>query len=349
MNRAVTVPVESLTPEEIHRCASEALALYPLEGPSLCFLGHSDNLTFRVETPDGALYLLRLHRPLLPSWRGIRQKPEAIAAELAWLEALAGGGFTVQAPLRTRAGALVALLETGRCAAGDPTEKVPALPATLLTWLAGEHFSPAAESAPGLVEQYGRLVARLHNFSAEWHAPRGMARPVYEYNHFKRILSRLLRGTDRDIFPDAVYRTLRATHRKILEQISSLPDDPQHWGMIHADLHVGNFLVHAGQVIPIDFSFCGFGHYLFDLSVCLAGGLRKDLRPAFLAGYRSARALPDEDLAAVEAYALAGRLSYYAYQIDNPAEREWLRRRLPEVTRNECRRYLDGEPVLWAL
>ncbi len=335
------------TSDLAHQWARSALAQYALQDASISFLGHSDNLTFRVETPDGELYLLRLHQPVLRYWRGIRQKPEVIASELAWLEALAlDERFTVQKPVRTQAGELVALVarENGT----DQGERGP-LPATLLTWLDGEHFSPALPDAPAIVERYGILAAQLHTFSETWQPPDDLVRPEYDNNFFKRILSRLVRGVDRDIFSEEVYRTLRATNRKILEQISRVPDDPQHWGMVHADLHMGNILVNAGQVIPIDFSFCGMGHYIYDLSVCLAGGLRADLRQTFLEGYRSVRPLPESELRGVDAYALAGRLSYYAYQIDNPAEREWLRRRLPEVTRSECRRFLEGETILWSL
>jgi Ser/Thr protein kinase RdoA (MazF antagonist) len=335
------------TTEQALQWAKAALAQYDLREPSICFLGHSDNLTFRIEELDGGLYLLRLHLPVLRYWVGIRQKPDAIAWELAWLESLAREGhFTVQEPVRTRTGQMVASVERDVRGSSDGSAE---LSATLLTWLEGEHFSPALPDAPALVAQYGELVARLHAFSSTRPAPDGLVRPAYDYNHFKRILSRLLRGVDRDIFSEEVYLTLRATNRKILEEISQVPNDLEHWGMIHADLHVGNFLVHDGQVVPIDFSFCGFGHYLFDLSVCLAGGLRADLRPVFLEGYRSVRELPDDDLAVVNAYALAGRLSYYAFQIDNPAERDWLRRRLPEVARNECRLFLEGETLLWSL
>lgn len=342
----------SPTSELAMQWARTALEQYELRQPSIVFLGHSDNLTFRVEEPGGTLYLLRLHQPVLRYWRGIRQKPEVIAAELEWLEALAWEGhFTVQQPVRTRSGELVALISRGLSApestqGGD--EAAP-LPATLLTWLEGEHFSPAAPNAPSIVENYGALVARLHAFSTTWEPPAGLARPAYDLAHFRRVLSRLVRGVDQGFFTDEIYRTLRATIRKLLEQISLEPDDRQHWGMIHADLHMGNFLVQGSQAIPIDFSFCGLGHYAFDLSICLAGGLHANLRPNFLAGYRAVRALPEDDLAVVGAYALAGRLSYYAYQIDNPVEREWLRRRLPEVAHHECARYLAGESILWSL
>jgi Ser/Thr protein kinase RdoA (MazF antagonist) len=342
MSAALPSQAQTWTREAALAGARAALAQYTLRDPQVRFLGHSDNLTFRVEEPGGALYLLRLHRPALPYWAGLRQEPEVIASELTWLEALAWEGhFHVQHPLRTREGALVALVQA-------EAEPVP-LPATLLTWLEGEHFSPAAPQAEAQVERFGALAAQLHTFSAGWNAPPGLIRPRYDAGHFNRIFARLLRGVNLGIFSEEVFRLLRAVRQAIQAEITAQAEEAQCWGMVHADLHVGNFLVHEEEIVPIDFSFCGFGAYLFDLSVCLAGGLKPALRPAFLRGYRTVRPLPENDLRTVTAYALAGRLSYYAYQVDNPAERDWLRRRIPEVAQNEGRRFLDGDDILWSL
>ena len=328
--------------------ATQALAQYTLRETSVCFLGHSDNITFRVDEQGGAVYLLRLHRPVISYWAGERQSPELIASELDWLEALANGvGLKVQRPVRTGSGSWVGQVDIE----GTPT------PVTLLTWLEGAHFSPAAADASRQVEAFGVLVARLHEFSTRWTPPADFKRPRYDEAHFRRLFARLLRGVDLGIFSEEVYWTVRATTQAILDEISALPDDAQHWAVIHADLHVGNFLVSqqaaeaagAPEIIPIDFSFCGYGHFLFDLSVCLAGGLKPALRPAFLDGYRSVRALPDSDLRAVDAYCLAGAMSYYAYQISNPAERAWLQRRIPEVAKGIYTRFLAGERVLWTI
>lgn len=324
--------------------AQSALARYHLRQPAIHFLGHSDNLTFRVEEPGGAVYLLRIHQPVLNYWEGMRQLPEAIGSELAWLEALAlEGGFNVQRPVRTSDGSLVAMIEM------DGTGPVPC---TLLGWLEGQHFSPAEADAAQQVEQFGVLAARMHDFSVRWTPPEGFIRPRYDLNHFRRIFARLLRGVDLGVFSEDVYWTLRATTQAIISEIEALPESPEHWGMIHADLHVGNFLVSRPdegtgfEIIPIDFSFCGMGHYLFDISVCLAGGLNADLRPHFLSGYRSVRPLMQSDMRPIEAYMLSGRFSYYGYQIDNPAERAWLQRRLPETAKNECSKFLQGESIL---
>ncbi len=87
------------------RWARIALAQYPLDAASLTFLGHSDNITFRVEDGQGASFLLRLHDPVIPYYRGMRQRPEAIASELTWMEALLGeGGIRLQQPVRSTSG-----------------------------------------------------------------------------------------------------------------------------------------------------------------------------------------------------------------------------------------------------
>ena len=86
-----------------------------------------------------------------------------------------------------------------------------AVPCTLLTWLEGVHFPPTAPDAKLLVEQFGRLVARMHNFSARWLPQQELARPRYDGDHFRRIFARLLHGVDLGIFSEAVYWTLRST------------------------------------------------------------------------------------------------------------------------------------------
>ena len=318
------------------RWAQAALSQYPPGEYSLHFLGHSDNLTFRVDEAGGAAYLLRLHYPAAETYQGPRQTPDVIAGELAWLEALfAEGGFDVQRPVRTAKGGLIG-------STAVDTDKT--VPVTLLTWLDGVHFGPSAPDTAALIGRFGELVARLHDFSSRWSSP--CTRPSYDSAYFRRILARLLRGADLGIFSEGVFRILRTAAQTILDEIGALPVDPQHWGMIHADLHVGNFLVRGETISPIDFSFCGYGHYLFDLSIPLAGGLRAELRPHFLSGYRRLRSLPESSLRAVEAYALAGRLSYYAHQIDNPTEQAWLKARIPRVAETICQRFIRGEPVL---
>lgn len=51
---------------------------------------------------------------------------------------------------------------------------------------------------------------------------------------------------------------------------------PDQFGFIHYDLSFSNVLFTAREAIPLDFDECGFGHYLQDLAVALAGPFGED-------------------------------------------------------------------------
>ncbi|MGL4618230.1 MAG: hypothetical protein ACRCZS_04120 [Chroococcidiopsis sp.] len=69
------------------RIAKSALEQYGLDRGQCCFLGHSGNVTFRVETQQGK-FLLRIHQAISSSHDDVWQKPEVIESELLWLAAL---------------------------------------------------------------------------------------------------------------------------------------------------------------------------------------------------------------------------------------------------------------------
>ena len=66
----------------IRRTAFAALADYPLEVARLRLLNHGFNTTYRVDTTDGRRFALRINV-------NSRRSPQNLAAEVAWLTALA--------------------------------------------------------------------------------------------------------------------------------------------------------------------------------------------------------------------------------------------------------------------
>ncbi len=80
--------------------ALTALAQYNVSATQLVFLGHSENLTFRIHTADGengatsgdcdqqALFLLRIHYPIARLSDRIWRERAVIESELIWLTAL---------------------------------------------------------------------------------------------------------------------------------------------------------------------------------------------------------------------------------------------------------------------
>src|SRR4051794_24389021 len=90
--------------------ARAALAAFPIEPDGLEPVALAENVTWRVtDRRDGASWVLKLHRP---SYHTLAE----LLSERVWVRALAGSGFAVPAPLRTRSGqefACVGVAATG--------------------------------------------------------------------------------------------------------------------------------------------------------------------------------------------------------------------------------------------
>jgi Ser/Thr protein kinase RdoA (MazF antagonist) len=118
------------------------------------------------------------------------------------------------------------------------------------------------------------------------------------------------------------------------------------WGLIHADLHQGNYLLYGEEVRPIDFSRCGFGFYLYDIGQAV-GDIEAPLRSHFFEGYTRMRSLPTDYQTIVEAFFVGATVENFAFLSANPHEYEWLSHAVPYVVENHLRSYLDGRHFLF--
>jgi Ser/Thr protein kinase RdoA (MazF antagonist) len=215
----------------------------------------------------------------------------------------------------------------------------------LLTWVDGESYDLERHANPAVASNFGILTAFLHIQACTWTPPSNFTRPVYDVAHFHRLFTSLSRGLDKNIIAHKDWNVIERVLDKLVGDIQTAQDIPDQWGLIHADLHGGNILIHGDSVLPIDFSMCGTGSFLFDISIALIAGVPSELRRDFLRAYRRFRALPDGLLPAIDTYGLAGVLAYCAFQIENPAQMEWLTNRFPRLAAGECRKYLNNQPI----
>ena len=138
-------------------------------------------------------------------------------------------------------------------------------------------------------------------------------------------------------------RTRVALH----DRLAALPTDPEHFGMIHADLHPGNLVVDDERLSVIDFDDAAFGWYLYDLAVALSHHQTTidfpALRTALIAGYAAHRAFPDEDSATLELFLLVRRLATIGWMHQRPEvdAREYLATTVPLVV-GLSEAFLDG-------
>jgi Ser/Thr protein kinase RdoA (MazF antagonist) len=311
---------------------------------------HSRNAVFRVEDPTdqhetgGRLqrYVLRVHGP------GTGEAAE-IRSELLWLRALRREtDLAVPEPLATTGGDLVCRADTP----GVPGARL----CVLLRWMDGRFLYNVQPSRERL-RRIGAFMACLHRHAERFEPPLGFVRDQQDASSLlgewvtdpearRRTLDRgaaLLTTDDEALIERAVGRL-----RPAAEGLRPAPDV---FGLIHADLHPANLLLHHGEVRAIDFDDCGFGYFAYDLGVLLTHVEEKHWpdqegkRDALLEGYRSVRPFPDAQAALLPTFMALRRLGSVPWLVrmsTHPAMRRWVPLELAERLAG-LRRYLDEE------
>lgn len=320
-----------------NQLAQTALTQYNISDARLFFLGHSENITFRIETSNSysgkpAKFLLRIHHPIAQQSDSIWQQHNVINSELLWLSALhRDTNLIVPKPMQNKNGTLVTSIAIDR---------KPPLNCTLMEWVEGCQIS--IQPTPTQAWQIGELMARLHQHTSFWELPLGFVRPKYDSEQLQTSLMRLHLVS----ISDADFAVLETAVKRIALVMMALGKTRSSWGVIHADLNENNYIFHQNEARAIDFSRCGFGYYLYDIASTMLHLLPENRR-AFVSGYQSVRLLRDDYENILEAFFLAAMIHNFAFHASNPNEHDNLLESIPYVTETLCSRYLQGKPFLF--
>ena len=286
--------------QQITRVAQKALAAYDLPPVTPTFIGDSENVTFRVDVPQSPRrYLLRLHKPH-------HNTEETVWSEAAWLSALrAETDIVAPLPILNWGGQAVTPL---------PAPETPLC--TLMEWVEGRFFSD--QHAPSRAFRAGETLARLHRHGETWERPPGWTRPRHNAQRLQKHLETYRQAAVAGLLSRNDWGVVEAAAERVYAVMGEVGEAPSDFGLIHGDFHNRNYLFHKGQVRPIDFSFCGDGFYLADLSYALCSLWH---RSVFLNGYESFRPLPQEHRPLIETFMVSGILGETAFHLRNARER----------------------------
>lgn len=264
-------------------------------GASARLINHSENHTFLIDGPAGR-FTLRLHRPGY-------QSRSSIESELNWLDALRRDTTLPMAePVRGKDGALLQDAD-GRLA-------------VLFRFVEGRE-PQIGEPLEKLFEELGRFAAHLHRHVEHWTPPSGFTRQVW---NAAQILDadglwgnwRVAPGVDAAMRP--LLDRADARLRQVLADYGTSPD---RFGLIHADMRLGNLLVDGEQATLIDFDDSGFCWFAYDFAAAISfHETHADipaLRSAWLAGYQPIRPLQSADIAIIDAMILLRRFALLAW------------------------------------
>lgn len=319
-------------PSEIEPAAVVA-ALGAWAGTERCsavLLNHSENHTFRIDGPEGPRFALRVHRPGY-------QSVAAINSELAWLAALRRDtDLPLARPIPGKDGALLQDMRIG-----DDNRS-----AVLFEFLPGREPTLADDLVP-IFERLGHYAAVLHQHAIDWNKPTGFERHVW--NAAQILDSDGLWGNWR-IAPGVTKELLSVLQElddALREDLARYGTGPERFGLIHADMRLGNLLVDGPSVSLIDFDDSGFCWFAYDFAAAISfhetEAIVPALKAAWLRGYLPVRPLTEADIAAMDTMVLLRRMALLAW-IGSHAETKLAHTHQPgfaEGTAMLARRYLD--------
>jgi Ser/Thr protein kinase RdoA (MazF antagonist) len=309
--------------------AGRALEAYKIRPLTVAFIQHSENITFKVDASQGT-YLLRLHVPATSAFGDYSSDILAINSEMLWLEALHRARFPVPTPVKT--------------ISKDYVAHVDGINVTLLKWQDGELLTIEQESEQ-TAAQMGRLVGRLHQQANQWTFPKGFTRPRRDARYFENAMLSLWPAVEDGRISAQDYKALQTSITWLTGEIRNLSQTRATSGLLHGDLHRGNFLLHNGKIRLIDFSMSAFGHYAYDLGTCLSN-VRTVYHPIFLEHYKRYFPLRGGQERLVEAYFLGSYVVTFSLWISDAASQETLVQRVPFIAREYAERF-NREEYFW--
>lgn len=194
---------------------------------------------------DRKNYVLRLTPP---SEETDMQAQKSI---LAWMAYLAAQGAFVPEPLRSQSGELVEVISS-------PEGEWLAVAFTQAEGILAEEGS-LDEWDESQFQLLGRSIGRMHAIARSY-VPAGEA-SYPEWETGGNLFNHLLLNEP----------WLQEKQSHLLEQIRSLPKPGEAYGLVHCDLHFGNFFVDIPRqrITLIDFDDCAYGWFVMDIAILL--------------------------------------------------------------------------------
>jgi Ser/Thr protein kinase RdoA (MazF antagonist) len=314
-----------------------ALRRWRLRADSMRLLAYGNKAVIRVTAAD-ADYVLRLHPAESVNVKWLR-------SELAWLVMLRRSTdllapYPIAAPINGGEQVLVEM----------HTDQLPAAPkvyASLFEYIEGDVMS-ARDLRPIDVFGVGEFLGKLHTIG-QYSPPEEFDRPALSWDGlfgddslYASAASELISREQHAVLVD-----LREKLRRALSRAVSSDDAA---GLIHADLLAKNMVFRQPTIGALDFEYCGWGFYLYDLAPLLwqlKGERARDyteLEEAVWRGYTSVRPVAEGDRKQLEHFIAARQFASIRWLLANlgsPA----VRQAAPSLIAERCREleaYLDS-------
>ncbi|MCY4656570.1 MAG: phosphotransferase [Gammaproteobacteria bacterium] len=298
--------------KNLEQDASKAMQSWDIDVESVKFITVSENISFHVVSKTGKQYVLRFHRP------GYHDYQELIS-ERIWTDDLIATGLDCPVGVKARENQdFVQSRINGQTRYAGVLKWVDGQPLWQVLEDADSHISESVHR----FQMIGELVANFHEQAQHWQPPPDFKRPVLDEHGFmgeQPFWGRFWESKDLSKKQQGFLTEIRDACFEILANLSKAPE---HYSMIHADLHPGNIIKHGSRLHVIDFDDACFSWHLYDFAVTMLSYTDdenyRSLLDAFFKGYSNLRSLPPKLMPSLNFFYLLRVLAHIGWLADRP-------------------------------
>lgn len=322
--------------------AKELLTSYSISNPEIQFIRHNENITFKIT--DGASnknYLLRIHKPSIEGLFGLQHTLEGIKSEIKILQELNHKGLVyAQKPIANNLGEYITEYKLENF--NHPCY------ATILEWIEGATLTLKEDNIKEMAFTLGQNLALFHKSLKEFKPSKDFIRPIYDIDRIDTAIDELKYCVEVNLFSIEHYDIIKRVLILVKNQMNELNLREDAFGIIHADLQLGNMVVNNDNPCLIDFGFCGFGYYVFDLGSA-ATSFPSELRQTFLQGYSSKASFSFDDLKYIEGQIFMDTFISYILFMKDKERNSWIKTNALKKCDTVCKDFLEGKEVFYSL
>jgi Ser/Thr protein kinase RdoA (MazF antagonist) len=236
------------------------------------------------------------------------RQPENLVSEAVWIEYLAKNGIPVAIPIQTLAKDYLVISKDPPCY-------------LMLFQKATGHTPTHKDATDSFIRSWGEIMGKMHRLASDFSPPAAFTRTnlLTSFSSLWNLVS------------DKVDPSIALYYESIMKTCQAFPTDNHYYGLIHYDLHMGNFFVDDGKMIIFDFDDMQYGWFVYDIAMTLYywfwGADRKGSSLStnqtaraedavrflrlFLAGYSKAFPLPDDWLEMIPTFLVIRQMELY--------------------------------------
>lgn len=232
--------VKELLTEEV---LTEVSKRYNIERKQLYFVGGFENYIYGFDR-DEKSYVVRIshssHRDL-----------EDIKSELDFVFYLAQNGAKVSMPITTISNQLVEKID-----ASDGSYFV------ISAYTKAEGRPPKSQDLnEELLFNYGKTVGQFHKLTMNYVPSEGLKKR-YAWYQDQLLVEAKAYLKDEDL-------VILERLNELMESIKSIPTNASNYGLIHTDVHMGNFFIKDNQLTVFDFDDASYQYFISDIAIFL--------------------------------------------------------------------------------